>query len=186
MVRYLSNGMEENMRRTMFVERYTCPVINNYKISILKTQKRLNLSPSEYLQWKLNRMSASAKNYASMTYYLIYRSRTIWRIHPSSSKVGDVHNKPSALRSEDILARVSTLGLVTLGAEAVRLVGMQMRRRLVPVCRKWGPGITGGMVGRKVPRSRCTIPTPGVFFFFLESIFIYRMCTWDTEAVTRR
>jgi len=61
-----------------------------------------------------------------------------------------------------VLARVTTLGLVALGAEAVRLVGVQMRRWLVPVCRKWGPGITGGMVDRKVPKDRCTIPTPGV------------------------
>lgn len=90
-------------------------------------------------------MPASAKKYASMTYYLVYRSRTIWRIHPSSSKVGDVHNKPSS-RSEDIydevisglsttvgaslhvvynalvLARATMLGLVALDAEAVRLV----------------------------------------------------------------
>ncbi len=89
-------------------------------------------------------MSASAKKYASMTYYLIYRSRTSWRIHPSSSKVGDVHNTSSSPRSEDeviaglgrmvgaslqvvlynalVLARAITLGLVALDAEAVRLV----------------------------------------------------------------
>ena len=89
----------------MYVE---CPVINKYIISILKTQKRLNLSPSEYLQRKPNRMrmSASAKKYANMTYYLIHRSRTVWRIHPSSSKVGDVHNKPSSLKSEEIYEEV--------------------------------------------------------------------------------
>ena len=88
-------------------------------------------------------MSASAKKYASMTYYLIYRSRTSWRIHPSS-KVGDVHNTSSSPRSGDeviaglgrmvgaslqvvlynalVLARAITLGLVALDAETVRLV----------------------------------------------------------------
>jgi len=67
-----------------------------------------------------------------------------------------------AVYSALVLARVITLGLVELDAEAVRLVDAQMRRWLVPVYWKWGPGITGGMVDRKVPKDRRTIPTPGV------------------------
>jgi hypothetical protein len=67
----------------MYEERDTCHFNNNYRISVPKIRKRLVLSPPEYLQRKPNRreMSASAKKYASMTYYLIYRSLTIWRIH---------------------------------------------------------------------------------------------------------
>ena len=61
-----------------------------------------------------------------------------------------------------LLSRFTTLGLIALGSEAVRLAGEQMLRLLVPAYWKWGPGMTGGMVNRKVPNNRWTIPTPGV------------------------
>ena len=90
----------------MYVER-DIPRHQQLKDIYAENTKTFDLVIAQYLQRKPNkgRMSASSRICDSVRYYSMYRSQMIRRIYPSS-RVGDVHDKPSSLRSEEIYEEV--------------------------------------------------------------------------------